>query len=1217
VTEEKAPEPNPDAAANPQEPAASPSGADASAPTDAAQPAAEAPPPPPEPLTPERAAAENRRNDLFIMAAALVVAGLLGAFKITDNSLWIHLKAGWQIEQEGVPDVDSFAYTTADKPWVNLNWLYDWGLYQAELAESRSTVRGLANDYRQLLEHRQRLPEFDSQGRDVKQPLPKEQEEELTQAFTQLASTAETSDTYQMRVAAERTAAAVEAAGLRLPVASQESGKSIYPTLAKYSSPGGPALISLKTPVVLKAILLAALAGMLLLTRHAGPTRWWAAVVAVLIVVAMGDRLTFSPEILSLLFLAITFWILHAVQTGKSWAAWLLIPLEALWVNVDTLFPLGIVLAALVLLGNLAAKAFGRGDSAAAPGGRNVLAIALGLSILAATFANPFGPRAWTVPLERTREMFDRVPYAAASLAQLCGSKAEWVTEARVRGNEVQTLAPDLVTPLSAGFVLYLVGLSVPHVATVVVIVLAIGSFFLNWRQFRLTRLLVLLLFLAMFLIAYRYMALVAMAAGVILCLNGQEWYLARFGTETRITRGWLVWSQGGRAVTIIAMLGVAVAGITGRVGAAGGAAGGGEFGVGIQWFKFDLGAGDFLREARLKGNALNTVPVQGNLLAWSNYPTQKFFFDGRFDLHKGGLAEFEKMKRALRGTIVAPSAPPIPGMGSSPSGDAASILGPTSPAGDEPPWSIEQEETWKTFLDKHNISHIILNLSGFADDVTFYRTYQKLRDSQRWKLVHRDSTSAIFGRVDLPEGHPLADDAAWFKGNPLDPAKLVFKQNAPTPPDPPAPVAPPTWIDWFWRTRRILSSQALIASHYLNPGLNTIESTGPAYVVPPENAILAIRHARGAIAKQQRVSPLSYAVLFRGYFYLYNTEMAILPEPDVHELRHLQLLSALNQLVAANPNNLEAQLQLAFRYGGMQFLDLADRHFDEALKLMPEGATIENMLFDGGREVNFSRDDIQRISDNLKISIEQVLGESQQLSGQTQSPVGHANYLISRGCPGMAIDTLVAAGSGLGGGQDASAMLARLYVRTGNAGDAERGAERELVNMQGAGGMRPGVKKQLWATVKLMQGDYEHARTFFEDAIAETRHTLAQDSLLGVTDQLRTGGLLNMVFAPATTIEDSDRQSTLEYQLGSLQLEAGEPLEAVRHFKKALEIRERIPYRDVIAFYIYKITGEELEPLPDLPMDDATRPAVPGDTTPAEPAPIPPKPSQPKQDEK
>jgi tetratricopeptide (TPR) repeat protein len=1184
VTEEKAPEPNTDAAQDTQTPATPPGGVDAPASAETTQPAAEAPTPPPEPLTPDRAEAENRRNDLFIMAAALVVAFLLGSFKITDNELWIHLKSGWQIEQEGVPTEDSFAYTTAGKSWVNLNWLYDWALYQAELIESRASVRRLAADYRKLLEHRQRLPEFDDQGRDVKKPLPEETQRELEQAFAQLDSTAGT-DTYQMRVAAERTAEVAQAAGLQLPMATQESEKGIYPALARYTSPGGGSLISLAVPVAVKGFLLAAMAGVFILTRHAGPTRWWAAVVAVVVLLAMGERLTFSPEVLSLLFLAAVFWILHTFQTGRTWAVWLLVPLQALWVNCDGLFPLGIVVVAIVLLGHLAAQVFGSGDSPSTSGNRKALATAFGLSVLA-TFANPFGLRAWTVALDWTREIFGRVPYAAASLAHLCGSDAQWVGDARSRGNELRVLAPDLTTPFTQGFVFLIRDLSIPSLLTLLLIVAALVSFVLNRRRFQLTRLLVLLVFLGMFLIAFRYMALVAMASGVMLCLNGQEWFLDRFGTETRITRGWLIWSQGGRAATILAMVLVAVAGITGRVGAAAG----GEFGFGIQWVKFDLETGHFLRDAPLKGNSLNTVPLQGNLLLWANYPARRVFIDGRVDLHKDGLAEFDAFKKSLRGPVELP--PGAPGV----------------PATSKQDVSGDDDETWKQFLDKYNVSHVILNISPLADDVTFLRTYQKLRTSPQWKLVHRDSSSAVFGRTDFPEGHALADDAAWFERSSLDPARLVYKENSPRLPDPPPPVTAPTLIDEIWRTRRIPSSQSLIASHYLNPALNTTNTAGPVFVVPSENCFLAIRHARAGLAKQQRVSPLGYAVLFRAYFYLFNMEMSIVPSAQVNDLRQLELLSALNQFVAANPKNLEAQLQLAFRYAGMQFLDLADRHFEAAIKLMPEDAMLENLMLDGGREARFSKSDIVGFSENLKIEIDRVTYDLQQLSSQLPSPVAQADYLVNRGCPGMAIDKLTET-SFMPGGLDVSSRLARLYIRVGQAGDHERGAERELVNMQGAGGMRPGAKKELWAMVKLMQGDYEHARAFFEDSIAETRHALAQDSVLGLTDQIRGGELLKMVFAPATSIEDADRQSSLEFHLGMVQLEAGEPQEAVRHFKKALEVREDIPYRQLIAFYLEKISGEKLEPLPEPPKDE-TSDAAPA-ATPAPPAVVPPKPTE------
>ena len=1127
------------------------------------------------------------------MAAAVVVAFLLGLFKVTDNEVWFHLKSGWQIEQEGVPAHDSFAYTTGDKRWVNLNWLYDWGLYQTELAESRSRVRRLVADYRKLLENRQ-LPKYDDEGRDVSKPLSDKQREELDQAFTLLASTADTSDTYQMRIAAERAAELVEDTPMQLPLGSQDSDKGSYPALARYAIPGGEALITLIVPIVVKGLLLAAMAGVLILVRHSGPTRWWTAVVVVLVLVAMGDRLTLTPEVFSLFFLSVLFWIFHAYQTGNTWAVWLLVPLEMLWVNVDSFFALGIVLAGIFLLVLMVVRPEG-GDSQVPQGNRKSLAGAVALSIVA-TVANPFGLRAWGVPLEWTREMLGRMSYVAATAAQLCGIDAQWVTDARRIGGNLHTLAPDLFTPLSQTLVESIREFNIPPIATVLLIVLACMSFVLNRRRFQVARLLVLLLCLGMFLMAYRYMAIIAMAAGVMLCLNGQEWFLDRFGTETRITRGWIIWSVGGRAVTILAMVGIAILGITGRVGAAGG----GEFGFGIQWVKFDLETGKFLRNAKLKGHALNTVPLQGNLLLWSNYPAGKVFLDGRVDVHKERLSEFETIKRALRGPLLDPDL----GLGGSPATES-----------ETPTTAMQDDKAWEPLLDKHNISHVILNISAVADHVMFLRTYKRLRESDQWKLVHRDSSSAIFGRVGLPDGHALAEDSSWFEQNAFDPARFVYKENGPRLPEPPAAVTPPTFIDLFWQTRRIPARQTIVGTHFLNPSLDPVVTTGRFFMVPPENCILAIRQARNGISKQQRVSSLGYAVLFRAYFYLFNTEMSIVPNPEVNDLRHLQLLSALNQLVAANPDNLEARIQLALRYARLRFFDLADEHFEAVIKLMPEDATIENLMLDGGQMGKFSKSDIIGFSENLKVEIERVTYDLQQLSTQMPSPVVQANFLMQRGCPRMAIGMLTEASVLATSASDVSPMLAQLYVRIGQPGDPERGAERELLNMQGTGGLRPGAKKELWATVKLMQGDYERARTLMEDAIAETRHSLAKDSLLGLTDQLRSGAFLSMAFAPATAIEDADRQATLEFKLGMLQLEAGEPKEAERHFKQCLAVRERIPYRDVIGFYLEKLTGEQLEPLLELPMDEETQPPAAGIDPPAPPATVPPKPTEKPQD--
>jgi len=1125
-------------------------------------------------MTPEKAEAENRRNDLFIMAAVLVVAFLLGAFKITNSDLWLHLKAGWEIDQQGTPTRDSFAYTTGDMPWVNHHWLFDWALYKAELAEARHNVRRLVADYQKLLASPQSPDTLDESGRSPSPPLTDEMQRELDQLVANLANTANGSDAHQIRLAAERTADHVTAAGITLPHASRESDKSNYKFLTRYTAPGGETLISLLAPSVAKCLIIAAMAGIMLGLRHPGPTRWWTAVVTGISLVAMCDRLTFSPEVLSLLFMAATFWILHQFQSGSSWAVWLLVPLEILWVNVDTCFVMGIAVAAIVLLSHGLAQLHKPGQPSESAGRPGMLAGALGVSLFA-TLANPFGLSVWNWPLQWTKIMLGRSTYVAASFAQFFDSEAEWVKAARDQGNDLFIFLPDLFSPLGRAFLESIPQLAIVPLIIMTLIVMAFVSFILNRQRFQLSRLLILTLCVGMFFFAFRYVAFASLAAGLMLALNGQEWFLSRFGTETRITSGWLFWSLAGRAVTLLAMVGIAVLGITGRLGAANG----GEFGFGVQWLSFDLEAGKFLRHAELKGQALNTVALQGNLLIWSNHPSARVFLDGRVALHHDRIAEFDEIKTALR----------------------------------------DNDETkWRPMLDKYNISHVILNISQIADRVTFPLTFKKLQNSKNWKLVHQGYASCIFGRIDFPDEHALAGDAAWFRGNELDLGKLVFREKAPVLPDPPAPVMPPTLIDRFWRTRLIPPSRAILGGHYLNPKLHTSTNAEQmAFVVPIENCYLAIRHAREGLSSQNTVSPLGYNVLSEAYFYLYNMEMAIAPQPDVHELRLLELLAALNQLVAADPNNVEAQLQLAFRYLVLQHLDLADGHLDAAIKLMREDDAPRQLLLDGGQARPFAKADIIDISEKLKIDIDRVKYDLNQLTTQQVSPVQKANYFLQRGCPGLAIEQLAEAAI-YSPGLDLAPRLAQLYVRIGEPGDLTRGAERELQNMQSGGDMRPGAVEDLWATVKLMQGDYTEARRFLEAAIAKTRNTIAQEALLGLTNNLRQGGILGMAFfTPATSIEDAERQAQLEFRLGMLQLEAGEPQEAARHFKQALAVREDNAFRPLIGFYLERITGEKLEPLPEPPKDEDTSSTSPTGQTPSSalpirPAEVPPKPALP-----
>jgi tetratricopeptide (TPR) repeat protein len=1151
----------------------------------AAQPAP--PPPAPEPLTPERAAAENRRNDLFIIGAVLVTSFLLGSFRITDADLWLRLKTGWLIDQQGVPKSDSFSYSTENQPWVNPSWLFDWGLYQLEATEAKIHVRNLVADYRNLLTHAQE-PQIDAQGKQVASSLSDESKQQIEKAIAGLADTARTNDTYQMRLAAERTAAIANAEGLSMPRLAADAGRT-YPALAAYSSPAGQSLIQFASGVVAKCMLLVAIAAMLLCVRHPGPTGWWTATITAVALIAMSNRFNLSPSVFGLFGVAATLWIVHAYQNGRLWCAWLLIPLELLWVNVDSSFPLGFVIIAIVLVCQVMGQAFGRSVTGAAEK-PTVLAAAFAIGLIA-TLANPFGLSVWSETYDWTRLVMNRAPYVGANLAALFGSSSDWVKESQARGGELLSISPDMFAPFGRGYIRLLQSFAIPPIAAALLIVAAFLSFALNRARFRMSRLLILLLCVGMYVFAFRYVAIAAMAAGVVLSLNGQEWYLDRFGSGTRITRGWWIWSQAGRALTVLAVVAVALAGITGWLTSDAG----GEFGYGVQWVQFDLEPGKVLRQADLKGKVFNTVAAQGNLLIWSNYPSTQVYIDSRESLHHGHLKELETLRLALRGEdkeIV-----PVPAA-----------------------------------LDDYGVTTVMLNMNNLADTVSFLRTFARMNRDPKWRLVQLSSNNATYGRVDLEDNHPLAPDAAWFMKNAFDPARLVYAQDGEPLPEPPGPVAPPTWIDVIWRRRRIFTSQAITAGHYLSPAIlrstpsaEDAAATGPIFVVPTENCFLAIRDARRGLAKEARVSPLSYAVLSKAYYYLYNTELFVAPHPEIHDMRSLQVLTALNQLVAARPDDPIAQLQLTLRYRVLRYIDLADRHMDALLKLLPDDARIEDFLFDGGQRLNLEKTDLIRESENLKNELERVQYDMEQAGTQLANPMAKANYLMSRGCPAKAIEQLNEA-QAFSIGMDVSPLLARLYVRIGQPGDSERGADHEMINIQGLGGMRPGEKEELWALVKIMQGDYDRARTYMEAAIADTRINLAKEKLMTFTNDLRAGTVLNMAFSPADSVDDVDRLIRMEHHLGLMHLEAGEPSEAAKHLKQALSIRPDCMFRPVIGFYLSKITGEKLEPLPNATDDDSDAPAagpgMPAKSPPSRPAELPEKPTdqvkpepEPKQD--
>ena len=82
---------------------------------------------PPEPWTPERVSEWNAYYDFYVKMAAVLLVFMVSCNVVTDSHVWVHLKAGQMMAQQGSPvTTDVFSYTEAGRPWVDVPWLFQW-----------------------------------------------------------------------------------------------------------------------------------------------------------------------------------------------------------------------------------------------------------------------------------------------------------------------------------------------------------------------------------------------------------------------------------------------------------------------------------------------------------------------------------------------------------------------------------------------------------------------------------------------------------------------------------------------------------------------------------------------------------------------------------------------------------------------------------------------------------------------------------------------------------------------------------------------------------------------------------------------------------------------------------------------------------------------------------------------------------------------------------
>ncbi|HZT82285.1 MAG TPA: hypothetical protein VFA26_18805 [Gemmataceae bacterium] len=690
-----------------------------------------------------------------------------------------------------------------------------------------------------------------------------------------------------------------------------------------YSLAGGTAL------VIAKAVAVVALAALMLTVRRPGQGLLFPAVGTALALLALHPRLLLQPTVLSFLFLGGTLWLLQRPRAEEGGRAgflgsprrlWLLVPLFALWVNVDVWFLLGPLAVALWLVGTLLQQKVGPPPVAAdapAPGEVKTLALALAAG-LAACLLNPHHYHAFTLP--------EQLPF---------------LSPAALRTDPL--LRYMFVSPLQGGYYQYGLAYSTAGVAYFALAVLGLGSFALNWSRWHWGRALVWLALLGLSAYHARAIPFFAVAAGPVAALNFQDCLARRFAEAPKLRACWPL-PQAAACVAGVVLLALAWPGWL--------------FGQPhdhhrVAWrLEPDASlekAARLMAEAPDGGRWLNLQPDLANYMAW-HCPGQKSFFDYRLQLFlaNGAADDWVEVRRKMGAeretradqddwqgvlrrretnrVVTAGELPRLERLLGDPAGQwvllrpagRAALLGwvdPRAPgrafeserfdpdraafgpkgeaAPASGPESIPEPPTgWDVYLQAP------APRPAAADEANLHLLYFQARGPAHFQsAVAAWSTGALIGEA-APAGGPTALGL-----------RLALGVN---------PVNPPGG----------LLGRAYVAN------LGASLDGGPA-----ASLLLALREGRRAVA----ANPAS-ADAWLGLGLTYTMLPSQTREgrwaagiPLLNQLRQAQRAAALHTAVRLQPDNARAQAALARMYAELRFDDLALKHFTEAARLERE----------------------------------------------------------------------------------------------------------------------------------------------------------------------------------------------------------------------------------------------------------------------------------------
>jgi tetratricopeptide (TPR) repeat protein len=847
------------------------------------------------------------------------------------------------------------------------------------------------------------------------------------------------------------------------------------------------------------------------ISREGLPT-WWGSVCGCLALLAAHLHFSSLPQIVTLLG---TVWVLRNLtrwsETGERKYVWCLIGSLAVWSNLDSRAYLGACVVVLYFLGTALTRVLKKRGSdeeslAATQGSLTDLAIAAGGGIVA-LMANPFGWHSLLVPFR----YYGNVVYQS----------------------ELATLRYYLVTVVEpAGVQLY--GLLDPGVwgvlnhhivAGLTICAAALILFVMTWRKLDVGLLLAILAGIGVSLFCLVNFPMIALVAAVAATLAGQDWFRSNCRQTYSTHRLEVLFSRGGRAVTVLTLAAVAWLGISGRLIGVGEAQIG--FGFSPELEMTIEGTAEDL-EAAPAGEIFTLRLDHGDLLIWHG---QRAFLDSRLSLYLHSQDDqddaannlvllHDQARHAVR---VAKSEP-----------DPKDLRG---------TWHGNRA-LWRELFDRFGVTCVAPRMWGDGPD---YGTWTSLMASPDWTLLHQGGTSALFLRTDRA-GQTLKRDR-W---NLIDLPAMAFLAKDHVPAQRPAAV-PPNFTEKFLSAQLPLVSNDLQKARHFNYYLQLVAQGLPASRTEVVSlTYLSIRHASRALEKKT-TDPAPYRELAMGAAFAREIETGTLgenPQVTVDQQRYVQYMHALNQALRFSPQNTELIAQIAGEYERAGRIDLAlsmaERCIEVLTSLPPaesdQGFAFRQRMSDGMRDL------IKRHEERRKSIEEEVI----KLKNDKTDSLLISAMLRQEGFILRAL-RLIEEDSALVGNLQARFIQAFLLS---DAGRVEEAAElfNSLAQM-GDDGQNPLPWMMHAAWVNMSLGDYDQAELLLRKRISTIEE--AGTRFQGLPKEL----------------------PQLRWTLARCYLESGQPSKA----KESLIELQKSPLRPIAVVILREMDSEAVIPDPDL----------------------------------